>query len=80
MTTKILYSTPCSLTIYFDESCDLASAYFREQFNTLQDAIDTAKLIFEIIYPATAERILIWDTNTGEVLAECSRDYRIRLY
>ena len=69
-----MYSTNCTITIHFCKECDLASADFREQFRTLQDAVNAAEFIFEVLYPHTAETIVIWDTNTGEVLAECSRD------
>ena len=72
MKTEILYSTACTITIYFCEDCDLASADFREKFKTLKDALNMAEFIFEHLYRQTAERIVIWDSNTGEVLAECS--------
>ena len=74
MKTEITYSTPCTLTIYFCETCDLASADYREQFKTLKDAINAAESIFDKLYYATAERIVIWDSNTGEILAECEPD------
>ena len=74
MKTEITYSTKCTLTIYFVESCDLASADFREQFKNLQDALNMAEFIFETLYPKTAAKIMIWDSNTGEILAECSPD------
>ena len=74
MNVKILYSTPCAITIHFHEGDELASAEWRQQFNNLQDAIDMAKFILRHVYPCSATGIVIWDTNTGEVLAEVERD------
>lgn len=74
MKTEILYSTNCAITIYFKKDCDLASAEFREQFKTLKSAIEMAGFIFSAIYPETTERVVIWDSNTGEILAECTPD------
>ena len=74
MKTVITYSTPCALTLYFHEGCDLASADWRETYKTLASAIDNAEFILRHIYPITVTNIVIWDTNTGEVLAECFAD------
>ena len=74
MKTEIVYTTPCAITIHFSETCDLDSAYYRERFKTLKDAINAAEFIFYNVYPVTAKKITIWDTNTGEILAECFPD------
>ena len=74
MNVKILYSTNCTITIYFHEDDELANAVWRQQFNNLQDAIDMAKFILRHVYPCSATGIVIWDSNTGEVLAEVERD------
>jgi len=73
MKTEIMYATTCALTIYFPKEVDIASADWREQYKTLKDAVNAAEFIFETGYP-TAELIVIWDANTGEVLAECSNE------
>ena len=74
MNVKILYSTPCAITIYFCEGHELASAEWGNRFTNLQDAIDMGKYILRYVYPHSATGIVVWDTNTGEVLAEIEWD------
>ena len=74
MNVNILYSTNCTLTIYFCESSELASADWRQRFTNLQDAINAGKNILENCFIYSATGVVIWDSNTGEVLAEISRD------
>ena len=74
MNVNILYSTNCTLTIYFRESCELASADWRQQFTNLQDAINAGKDILENAFVYSATGVVVWDSNTGEVLAEILRD------
>lgn len=73
MTTTIMYSTTCTLTLYYKEG-DLKSSDWRQQYRLLQEALDEAKFILEALYPEDVERIIIYDANTGEVLAECLPD------
>ena len=74
MNVKILYSTDCAITIRFSEGCELASAEWGGRFTNLQDAIDMSKYILRYVYPHSATHALVWDTNTGEVLAEIEWD------
>jgi len=74
MKTEIMYATTCNATIYFSENTDLRSGEWKDSFKSLSEAISTADFILYDIYPQTAEKVVIWDSNTGEVLAECSRD------
>lgn len=74
MNVKILYSTSCAITIHFCKEHELASAEWGGRFTNLQDAIDTGKYILRYVYPHSATDIVIWDTTTGEVLAEIERD------
>lgn len=74
MNIKILYSTDCAITIYFCEGHELASAEWGGRFTNLQDAIDMGKYILHYVYPHSATGIVVWDTNTGEVLAEIEWD------
>lgn len=74
MNIKILYSTDCAITIHFCEGDELASAEWRHHCTNLQDAIDMSKYILRYVYPHSAIGIVIWDANTGEVLAEIERD------
>lgn len=74
MNVKILYMTNCAITIRFCQGHELASAEWGGRFTNLQDAIDTSKYILRYIYPHSAIRTLIWDSDTGEALAEIERD------
>ena len=74
MNVKILYSTDCAITIRFCEGCELASAEWGGRFTNLQDAIDMGKYVLRYVYPHSATGVVIWDTNTGEVLAEIEWD------
>lgn len=74
MKVKILYSTDCAITIHFCKEHELASAEWGSHFTNLQDAIDMSKYILRYVYPHSAIGVTIWDTNTGEVLAEIERD------
>ena len=74
MNVKILYSTPCAITIHFYKGHELASGEWGSRFTSLQDAIDMGKYILRYVYPHSATGIVIWDTNTGEVLAEIEWD------
>ena len=74
MRTEIMYSTLCNLTIYFGDNHHFTSADWREQYKSLADAINMAEYIFDNYFVLTARRIVIWDSNTGEVLAECFPD------
>lgn len=74
MTVKILYSTPCAINIHFAETSELESAEWRQRCTNLQDAIDMGKYILRYVYPHSATGIVVWDTDTGEVLAEIERD------
>lgn len=74
MNVKILYSTDCAITIHFCKGHELASAEWGDRFTNLQDAIDMGKYILRYVYPHSATGIVIWDTNTGEVLAEIEWD------
>ena len=58
MNVKILYTTNCAITIHFCEGHELASAEWGHHCNN----------------PDSATGIVIWDGNTGEVLAEIKRD------
>ena len=73
MNIKILYSTDCAITIHFYEGHELASAEWGHHCTNLQDAIDMGKYILRYVYPHSATGIVIWDANTGEVLAEIER-------
>lgn len=74
MKVKILYSTDCAISIRFHEGHELEDANWRQRFTNVQDAIDMAKYILRYVYPHGAIGAMIWDTNTGEVLAEIERD------
>ncbi len=74
MNVKILYSTDCAITIHFCKGHKLASAEWGGRYTNLQDAIDMSKSILQYVYPHSATGIVIWDANTGEVLAEIERD------
>ena len=74
MNVKILYSTNCAVTINFCKGHELASAEWSNRFTNLQDAIDMGKYILRYVYPHSATGIVVWDTNTGEVLAEIKWD------
>ena len=74
MNVKILYSTDCAITIHFCKGHELASAEWGDRFTNLQDAISMGKDILRYVYPHSATGIVIWDTKTGEVLAEIERD------
>ena len=74
MNVKILYMTNCAITIRFCEGHELASAEWGGRFTNLQDAIDMGKYILRYVYPNSATGIVIWDSNTGEVLAEVEWD------
>ncbi len=72
MRTEIMYATECALTVYFDRNNEFVSADWREHFRTLSEAIFYAESILNT--QVDAERIVIWDANTGEILAECFSD------
>lgn len=74
MEVKILYYTDCAITIHFCEGCELASAEWGGRFTNLQDAIDMSKYILRYVYPHSAIDVTVWDTNTGELLAEIKWD------
>lgn len=74
MNVKILYPIDCAVTIRFHEGHELASAEWGSRFTNLQDAIDMGKYILRYIYPHSAIGIMIWDTSTGETLAEIEWD------
>lgn len=74
MKTEITYATHCDLIINFKEGTDLRSGEWSDSFKTLGEAINAAEFILYDIYPQSAEIIIIRDSNTGEILAECSRD------
>ena len=74
MNVKILYMTNCAITIHFCKGHELASAEWGGRFTSLQDAIDMSKYILRYVYPHSATGIVVWDTNTGEVLAEIEWD------
>ena len=74
MNDKILSNTNCAITIYFCKGHELASAEWGGRFTNLQDAIDMGKYILRYVYPHSATGITIWDTNTGEILAEIEWD------
>ena len=69
MKTEIMYATECAITVYFNRDNEFSSADWREHFKTLSEAIFYAESILDT--QADAERIMIWDANTGEILAEC---------
>lgn len=69
MKTVITYATECALTVYFNHDNEFTSADWREHFRTLAEAIFYAETILDT--QGDAERIVIWDAKTGEVLAEC---------
>ena len=71
---KILYTTDCAITIHFKEGYDLHSADWGQRYTNLQDAIDMSKYILCYVYPYAAKNVAIWDADTGEVLAEITRD------
>lgn len=72
MKTEIMYATECAITVYFNHDSEFSSADWREHFRTLAEAIFYAESILDT--QGDAERIVIWDAHTGEVLAECSPD------
>lgn len=74
MNVKILYTTNCVITIHFCEGYEFASAEWSHRCDNLQDAIDIGNSILRYVYPHSATSIVIWDGNTGEVLAEIERD------
>lgn len=74
MKTDIVYSTECYLTLFFNETCDLESASWRDTYPTLQKALNAAQRIFSTVYPHTAERVVICSSYTGEILAECVKE------
>lgn len=74
MNIRVNYTAPCEINIHFCEGHELASAEWGQRFTNLQDAIDMSKYILRYIYPYSATGIVIWDANTGEVLAEIERD------
>ena len=74
MKVTIEYATRCHVSIYFVEGCDLKCAEWAEEFDTLAQAVRMAERIFDYIYPHSAESIVIWDSNTGEILATCDRE------
>ena len=74
MNVKILYSTHCAITIHFCKEHELASAEWGHRCTNLQDAIDMSKYILRYFYPQSATDIVIWDADTGEILAEIKRD------
>ena len=76
MKTEIMYATTCKLTIYFTDG-EFASSEWREEYQSLKDALETAKFIIEDSYSwpyALVSEIIIWDVGTGEILAQCSPD------
>lgn len=75
MKTELMYATTCGLTVYFNENCDMSYGQWRDTRKTLMEAINTAEAILDTVYPNTAEKVVIWDFTTGEVLAECSREH-----
>lgn len=72
MKTEIMYATECAINVHFNHDSEFAFATWREHFKTLAEAIFYAESIFDT--QGDAERIIIWDTNTGEILAECTPD------
>ena len=74
MTCKILDSTVCAIPIHFCKGHELASAEWDSHFSNLQDAIDMGKYILRYVDPQSAIGATIWDTNTGEILAEIEWD------
>lgn len=73
MKTEIMYATTCKLTLYFSDS-DFASAEWRDEYKSLKDAMEMAKDIIDSRFYDSVSEIIIWDTNTGEILAQCSPD------
>ena len=74
MDIKILYTADCAITIDFKEGYNLYSADWGQRYTNLQDAIDMTKYILRYVYPYSAEKAVIWDADTGEALAEITRD------
>lgn len=74
MNIKILYTTDCAITIHFKEGYNLYSADWGQRYTNLQDAIDMSEYILRYVYPYCAEGVVIWDADTGEALAEITRD------
>lgn len=74
MNIKILYTTDCAITIHFAEGYNLCSADWGQRYTNLQDAIDMSKHILRYVYPYFAESAVVRDANTGEALAEITRD------
>ena len=73
MKTEIMYATTCKLTIYFADG-DYESSEWREEYKSLKDAIEMARTIIDSWYYNSVSEIIIWDANTGEILAQCSPD------
>ena len=71
---KILYTTDCAITIHFKEGYNLYSAEWEQSYTNLQDAIDMSKYILRYVYPYSAKNAVVWDADTGETLAEITRD------
>lgn len=75
MTCEIMYATTCKATVV-DSLGD--SWEYQSEFKTLKEAIDWATFMIDdgvgLIQHDAIHEIIIWDVNTGEVLAECSPD------
>ena len=74
MKTEIMYATNCSLTVYFKDEHPLSSGDLRDKFFSLASALEYAEVVLTAFYPDDAIKVVIWDSNTGEVLAECLPD------
>lgn len=69
-----MYGTPCVVTVIdtYDNSWEFGTV-----FHKVQDAFNVAEDIFNgytAWNPSTIDVIYITDTNTGEILVECTHD------
>lgn len=74
MKLNITYATRCSLTLHYADHPYLKSAEWKEECDTLAQAIDTAEFILNVLYPLSVESVMIWDSATGEILATCDQE------
>lgn len=75
MTCEIMYATTCKATV----TDTLGDHWeYQTEFHNLKDAINWATFMIDdgagLIHKDSILGIVIWDVNTGEVLAECTPD------
>lgn len=74
MKLNITYATRCSLTLHYADHPYLKTAEWKEECNTLAQAINMAEFILNVLYPLSVESVVIWDSTTGEILATCDQE------